>query len=244
MRIAALADIHGNLRALEAMIADLRKYQPDLVVNLGDHVSGPLEPAETCDLLMAMTDWVQIRGNHDRQVAGEGPFGATDAAARLELRDEHKRWLGQLSPTEQLEGDIFLCHGTPESDHEYLLEEVTASGVTLATHDAVRLLAGTRQGLILCGHSHIPRMVRLWDGTCCANPGSVGLSAYYDSGHRFPHRMENGSPHARYMLLDRTRDGWEVALRLVEYDWDAAAHTARKKGRPDWARALATGYAV
>ena len=76
------------------------------------------------------------------------------------------------------------------------------------------------------------------------NPGSVGLAAYNDSDHHFPHRMENGSPHARYMLLDRTSYGWSATLRAIDYDWNAAARTAWQNGRADWAHALATGYAA
>jgi putative phosphoesterase len=243
MRLAALADIHGNLRALEAVITDLRDFAPDAVVNLGDHVSGPLEAAASCDLIMSHKDWISIRGNHDRQVIASVSLGLSDAAARQQLNDRHLAWLMQLAATAELSPDILLCHGTPESDTEYLLEEVSASGVTLATHDAVRMLIGTYEGLVLCGHSHAPRVVRLNDGTLCVNPGSVGLQAYNDSEHRFPHAIENGSPHSRYMLLDRGPGGWSATLRTVVYDWDAASRTARQQNRPDWAHALATGYA-
>lgn len=69
MRIAVLPDIHGNLRALEAVLVDLKAELPDLVVNLGDHISGPLEAAETADLLMA-SGFFHIRENHDRQLPG------------------------------------------------------------------------------------------------------------------------------------------------------------------------------
>lgn len=244
MRIAALADVHGNLRALEAVIRDLQTQSPDLVVNLGDHVSGPLEADATCDLLMAQARWIQIRGNHDRQVTSESPAGLSDAAAHRQLNESHLRWLRHLPTVAAPAPGILLCHGTPESDREYLLEEVSASGVSLATHDAVRALTGANEGLVLCGHSHVPRFIQLHDGTVCANPGSVGLQAYSDPDHRFPHCMENGSPHARYMVLDRQTQGWTATLRIVQYDWNAAAATARENNRPDWAHALATGYAA
>ena len=67
MRIGVLADIHGNLRALAAVQADLRKHSPDVVVNLGDHLSGPLQAAATADALMS-GEYLHIRGNHDRQL--------------------------------------------------------------------------------------------------------------------------------------------------------------------------------
>ena len=67
MRIAVVADIHGNVRALRAVMEDLKQVAPDSVVNLGDCASGPLEAAETVDVLMSLA-WTTIRGNHDRQL--------------------------------------------------------------------------------------------------------------------------------------------------------------------------------
>ena len=70
--IALVSDIHGNLPALEAVFAHLKTHPVDVVVNLGDHLSGPLWPAETADLLMK-TDWLHIRGNHDRNLVEQNP---------------------------------------------------------------------------------------------------------------------------------------------------------------------------
>jgi predicted phosphodiesterase len=72
MRIAVIADIHGNLPALEAVLADIRRRDIDRTMNLGDCVSGPLWPREVCDLLMDRDDLI-IRGNHDRWVSGPDP---------------------------------------------------------------------------------------------------------------------------------------------------------------------------
>src|SRR5581483_11180002 len=101
MRIAVLADVHGNLLALEAVIADMRQYAPDLVLNLGDHLSGPLWAAETADLLMSAADWIQIRGNHDRQLVELAPegMGKSDGAANDQLTAHHKAWLETLPAT-------------------------------------------------------------------------------------------------------------------------------------------------
>src|ERR1051325_1925477 len=118
MRIAVLSDIHGNLLALEAVLADLSLQSPDLVVNLGDHVSGPLEAASTADLLMSQRHWIQIRGNHDRQVTEHAPdaMGLSDRAAASQITDEHRAWLRALPPTTLVADDVLLCHGTPDSD--------------------------------------------------------------------------------------------------------------------------------
>jgi len=245
LRIGVIADIHGNLRALEAVQADLRKQSPDLVVNLGDHLSGPLQAAATADLLMSES-YLHIRGNHDRQLVDRPAeaMGASDHAAYAQLEDRHKRWLQSLPEMLELETDILLCHGSPGSDLQYLLEEVGERGAHLAAAKAIRKRLGNPGArLVLCGHSHIPRVVSIGGGIQIVNPGSVGLQAY-DDIHPWPHYMETGSPHARYALLDREAGGWKIDFMALEYDWRAASDDAKKANRPDWAHALATGYAL
>jgi predicted phosphodiesterase len=98
-RIAVLADIHGSLRALEAVLADLPRRGADLVVNLGDCLSGPLQPAEVADRLMAL-GWPTVRGNHDRQLL-DRPVEAmipSDAYTAVRLAPAHREWLGTLPP--------------------------------------------------------------------------------------------------------------------------------------------------
>jgi len=239
MRIAILADIHGNHRALQAVMACLPAWAPDVTVNLGDHLSGPLQAAAVADLLMP-TGWLHIRGNHDRQLLDrpQAAMGPSDAAAAAQLTPGHRAWLAGLPATARLGADVLLCHGTPTSDTEYLLEAVTPAGeVHLAS--AAWLdpqLASTGASLVLCGHSHLPRLVR-HAGVTVVNPGSVGLPAYEADDHV----METGSPHARFALADRVGGAWRIQFPAVEYDWDAAAEEARRGGREDWARALATG---
>ena len=245
MRIGVLADIHGNLRALTAVQADLRKHSPDVVVNLGDHLSGPLQAAATADALMS-EKYVHIRGNHDRQLLDRPieQMGASDRAAYAQLESRHNVWLQSLPPTLEIEGDILLCHGSPGDDLQYLIEDVVGQGAVLASAEKIaERLGDVGRKLVLCGHSHIPRVVSLSSGVQIVNPGSVGLQAYDDT-HPFPHYMETGSPHARYAVIDRERDGWRIALLAVEYDWSAASEDARKGNRMDWAHALETGYAL
>ena len=79
-------------------------------------------------------------------------------------------------------------------------------------------------------------------GPLVVNPGSVGLQAY-DDVHPLPHVIENGSPDARWALVERDRRGaWHVQLRTTPYDWASAAARAQANGRGDWADALATGF--
>ena len=247
MKIAALSDIHGNLPALEAVLADIAAQPVDLTVNLGDILSGPLWIAETADRLMAL-GLPTIAGNHERQLLNDAPqrMGASDAHAAARLRDGHRAWLSALPKTLQLTPEVFCCHGTPDSDLQYFLETVAPEGVRRATlAEATTRAGGTMRGVahavILCGHTHVPRVMQLADGRLAVNPGSVGLQAF-DDLHPHPHLVENASPHARYALLTRLRAGWQVELRSVPYDHEAAARLAETNERPDWADALRTGF--
>jgi putative phosphoesterase len=244
VRLAVVADIHGNLRALQAVQRDLQRQSPDAIVNLGDHLSGPLQAADTADALMA-ANYIHIRGNHDRQLLDRAPdkMGLSDRAAFSQLSEGHREWLSALPPKLRQEPDILLCHGSPSDDLCYLLEDVHPDGVHLASADNIRQRLGqTTEKLILCGHTHIPRVVTV-DGVQIVNPGSVGLQAYDDVSPSV-HYMETGSPHARYALLDQEHTGWRVTFVTLEYDWHAASREAALANRPDWAHALATGFAL
>lgn len=241
--MAALSDIHGNLAALDAVLAEIRSAGADLIVNLGDILSGALYPRETADRLIPL-GLPTIRGNHERQVlAGDRErMGLSDRWALDGLRQDQLDWIEGLPNTLSIGEDILLVHGTPDDDLTYFLETVTPAGCREATPDEIRSRAGNVSSkLILCGHTHLQRVVKLDDGRLIVNPGSVGLQAYEDD-RPFPHRMEMGSPHARYALVTQNGSDWTVELRAVEYDWRAASVTAEANGRPDWAVALRSGH--
>ncbi|MFX1677114.1 metallophosphoesterase family protein [Paraburkholderia sp. A2WS-5] len=242
MKIAALSDIHGNLAALDAVLRHIRSQDADLIVNLGDIVSGSLLPAETADRLMAL-DLPTIRGNHERQLLGSDiePMRQSDRFARAALRADQLDWITRLPATLSIGDDVLMVHGTPDNDLDYFLETVTDAGCRAATLEEVERRAGHgAERLILCGHTHMPRCATLGDGRLVVNPGSVGLQAY-DDDRPWPHRIETGSPHARYATVTRTASGWRAEFHAVEYDWDAAADLARANGRPEWERALREG---
>jgi putative phosphoesterase len=244
MRIAVIADVHGNLGALDVVLADVAEHSPDITVNLGDCVSGPLNAADTAELLMN-GGFLTIRGNCDRRVVTQAlrEMGASDRAAASHLAAAHRAWLAAL-PVTAVMGDVLLCHGTPASDSEYLLERVTSAGAAAASIAEIRERLGeVRQSLVLCGHSHMPRFVDIPDGPLILNPGSVGLPAFSDDAG-FAHVMETGTPHARYAIVERRGARWHAHFRVLEYDWDAAASEAYRAGRADWAHALATGRAM
>jgi len=242
MKIAVLSDIHGNLGALEAVLADAASRGFDLMVNLGDICSGPLQPAETADHLIPL-DLPTIRGNHERQLLASDleRMGPSDRFARNALNESHRAWLAALPATLSPAADVLMVHGTPDSDVEYWLETVAPEGRREATDAEIDRRAGQVQaGLVLCGHTHLPRARRLGAGALVVNPGSVGLPAYEDD-RPFPHAVETGSPHARYAMVEGGGTDWRVEMIAVAYDWTAAARLAEDNGRPDWARALGTG---
>lgn len=242
MRIAVISDIHGNLDALRAVLDEVHDHGCDAIANLGDLVSGPLWPAETAELLMH-TSAHTIRGNHERQLLDPdlAAMGASDAYARRSLDAAQLDWIAALPATLRLDGDVLLCHGTPGSDLDYLLERVDDDGVRAARDDEVAAkLASTDARLVLCGHSHVPRAVRLRDGRWCVNPGSVGLQAFR-ADHPRPHTVQGGHPAARYAILTRDRADWRVDLLAVDYDPLPAARLAAQRGREDWERALRSG---
>jgi len=143
---------------------------------------------------------------------------------------------------------MLLVHGTPSSDLQGLLESVTPGhtahgdpGIRAATGAEIRQRLGDLPAgeLLLCGHTHVARAVLL-DGRLLVNPGSVGRPAYsHDQPHR--HRVEAGSPHARWALVERGPHGWQAQLRLTAYDWQASARRAAALGFADWATELGSG---
>lgn len=236
-RIAVLSDIHGNLPALEAVVADAEARGCTSFLNLGDILSGPLWPAETADYLMARA-WPTIAGNHERQVLTIPPnrMNASDAFTRQALSPAVLAWMKGLPATLALD-NMLLCHGTPASDVEPLLETLEPSGLRPAREAeiAVRLKGGSER-LVLCGHTHVPRLHVFADGRQVLNPGSVGLQAY-DDDHPWHYSVENGDPLARYAVIH----GETITLHAVPYDHMAAARKAEAEGRADWAIALKTG---
>jgi diadenosine tetraphosphatase ApaH/serine/threonine PP2A family protein phosphatase len=185
-----------------------------------------------------------VRGNHDRWVC-EWPadrLGWTDRFTRSALSGLEMDWLRGLPPVLEFPG-ILAVHGTAGDDNRYLLERVGGFRLVPDAPAAIaERLGAVPPPLVLCAHSHQPRLIRLPDGPTVVNPGSVGCPAYQDPADD-PHVSEVGSPHARYAVVRQVGGMVGAELIAVEYDHRAAAARAVECGRVDWARALATGYA-
>lgn len=245
MRIAVISDVHGNAHALEAVLEDVAKAKPDLVINLGDCLPGGLEPARTADMLIA-EGFPTISGNHDRWLYDppNGKFDEWEVSALVELTEEHLDWVRSLPPTRVIADEIFMCHATPHDDVTSWLDELDDTGeVHPARQDQIEARAvGCDYPLILCGHTHIPRAVSLADGRLVINPGSVG-----SPGFKFmaPHGLVSWSarsPHARYAIIEKSRYGWSSDFRAVAYNYEASADIALANGNQVAAQALLTGW--
>lgn len=242
MKFAAIADIHGNRPALEAVLADIAKLGIDEIVNLGDHVSGPLEAARTGDLLIER-GFPSVRGDQDRILVELWHAGGSARSDFRQLERKHFDWMASMPSTLMYRERVFLCHASPADDAAFWLDRVMADGsVRPSAIDAIEAGAkGIDAEIILCGHTHIPRVVRLRDGRMVVNPGSVGLPGY-DGKAPVPYVVEAGTPDACYAILEHAGGRWSATIRYVPYDNTAMAALARSKGMLTWASAIATGW--
>jgi predicted phosphodiesterase len=245
MRLAVFSDVHGNAPALAAVLAEVDRLRPDLVLNLGDVASGAVDPRGTLDMLLPRAEIMTIRGNHERQLLERAPaaMSGIDRLAYAAMAARDREWFASLPAQIEPVPGVLAVHGAPGDDLPYLLETVTADGLREATDAEVVERLGSAAGrfdVYLCGHTHLQRTRRLPDGSLVVNPGSVGWPAFADDDP-YPHRVEAGSPEARYCVLEQGADGWAASQRRVTYDFEAAALLAERNSRPDIARALRTG---
>ena len=245
MVLAVLSDVHGNRPALEAVLAAIAREPPEMILNLGDVASGAVDPRGTLDLLLERPDIVTLRGNHERQLLQLRPkkMSRADRLAHAVLTERDREWIASLPAQATPREGVLAVHGVPGDDRGYLLETVEPSGLREATAEEIVERLGDDVGnfsLYLCGHTHLQRARRLPEGALVVNLGSVGWPAF-DDDEPFPHRIEAGTPHARYTTVTRSGHGWNVAEHQVDYDVERAARLAERNSRPDIARALRTG---
>jgi putative phosphoesterase len=217
VRVAALYDIHGNLPALEAVLAEVEAAAPDVVVIGGDVVAGPL-PSETLERLVTLGDRVRwVMGNADRMVIEafdrggrpadlDDPIDRLDAWVARQLTREQRDRLAAFEPLVHVDGTLF-CHGSPRSDEEIIT-------MVSADERLVPMLEGVSEDVVVCGHTH-HQFDRRVGGTRVINAGSVG-------------RPYEDEPAAYWLWL-----GADVELRRTDYDIDAAVVRLRASGLPE-----------
>ena len=237
MQIAIISDIHGNLLALETVMAEINRRKPDLVINLGDCVSGPFWPKETYDYLKSL-NLPTVRGNHDRWLDERNieEINPGYNHAYHQLSTTERQELGNLPSRLYLNEDIFAFHGTPDSDTEYLLQDKVDNRLAVATSNDVfkRLNTANSASLYLCGHSHLAHVAMGPNGSTIINPGSVGCPRYVDYDN--PMQGECGSAHAHFAMASKTDKRWSVDLIALDYDWSRVAQKAIENGFPSWAK--------
>lgn len=231
MKLAIISDVHGNLHALDAVLDDIAGQGVDVTLALGDFLSGPFDAAGVADRLMALGA-PAVRGNHDRYLAeGRDDDWHIDSFVRTLLSPRHLDWLRALPPTAVHEGAVLLAHGTPRDDNTGWLDGMEGSNAVLLSREHIeREAAGFPYEVLLCGHTHVPRLVKLGDGRIVVNPGSVGLP------------FDSGSPDAHYAIIEKRRAGWTASLNSIPYDYQAAAALALERGYPKWAEVVTSGW--
>jgi predicted phosphodiesterase len=209
MQIAVLADIHGNLPALEAVAADLERLNPDLVFVAGDFQNRGPNPREVTQFV-AESGWTLLRGNHEdyviRQSQKFGDLNVTDpynwlpARWTADLTSDFVESIKQLPIATTLVGpdnvSIVVAHGSPRSNNEGFFPTTTEA-------KAREMIGKDPPGLLCVGHSHLP-FVRQVNSTLLVNVGAVG----------FPF---DGDRRASFGLITWDRDRWTVEIRRVEY---------------------------
>lgn len=241
IRLAVIADVHGNARALEIVRAEIAAAAPDLVIDLGDRLSGPLWPDETAELFDDLRP-LGVRGNHDRAVATLAPaaMGPSDAYAFQATSPRTHAALGGLPFSIRPCEGVLAFHASPHDDATYLHERIVDGRLVAIAAAEIDAAPFRGLALALCGHTHRPYLSQLANGCVLVNPGSVGCPAYDDDAP--PHVSESGAPFARWALIDMAGGATARAdLRAVSYDAEGAARRAERNGRPEWAHALRTG---
>jgi diadenosine tetraphosphatase ApaH/serine/threonine PP2A family protein phosphatase len=236
MRYLVISDIHANLEALDAVLAETAGEPLDGTLVLGDLVGYGPDPNAVVDRVRALEGTTVIRGNHDKVAAGLEASDRFNHYARLaidwtarSLTPERRAYLAAL-PAGPLEIDalVVICHGTPFDEDVYVFDEL----------DALRAIRAASRPLCLFGHTHVaavfqqhhdelraigprtrPFDVRLaGDGCWLVNCGSVG-------------QPRDGDWRAAYGLVDT--DTRQVTLRCVEYDVATTQHKIMAAGLPE-----------
>lgn len=205
MRVAALYDIHGNLPALEAVLAEAGREGVDAIVIGGDIASGPPQPREVVELVRSLPNAHCIRGNADRLFDEE--FARDEGLAWLleQLGDDQAQWLAGL-PFQVVLDDTLYVHATPLDDTTIVTELTTDEKLA-------GLLGEVEQPRVVAGHTHMQLERRVGD-KLFVNAGSVG----------WPYE---GVPGGYWAILDEG-----VELRHTDYDRERAAELVRGSGHP------------
>ncbi len=229
MRIALLADIHGNLLGLDAVLAELEREPVDRIICLGDVAVGP-HPTETLERLEGL-DCSVLMGNWDAWFLDGFPQLPDELGRKLvdigawwadQLEPEHRRYMRTFEQVLEFdlgaETTLAAFHGSPRSFDEGIY-------ATTPDTDVEQMLDGMDAPLLVCGHTHFQLLRRLGE-SLLVNPSSVGL-AFHRNGP-----VMRIAPWAEYGLLTVDADRFAVEFRRTVFDVAALAETMLSSGMP------------
>lgn len=248
MRIALFSDVHGNLTALEAVLADIKKQSPDLTIFAGDLCLFGAHPAE-CIARLQQEEFSFIRGNTDEALSNQPLLSRHIEAEKKERRQdidnivewtwsqlnaEQRAWLQALpeqrriSPTPHPKDDLYVVHANPQDTTQPIYPTAEKQQAIYGEikqpdddPDLRHLLQDLICGILAFGHIHIPN-IRYWQDIVLANISSVSLA-------------QDGDQRAKYGLLTwRNNDGWQINHQYVTYDLDAELDLLAEKQPPGW----------
>ena len=211
IRIAVLADIHGNLPAFEAALEHVSRQKVDQIILAGDIVIGSPD-SKACWTLALSLGCPILRGNHERYVAHFGtskasPQWSMEQFAPLQwaveqLSERDRKCMEPLPLNLRLPDapNLFIVHATERNDHDGLASHTPEQ----VLHD---MFPTAQERYIIRAHNHCGQ-VRVWEKGFIVTCGSVGLSL-------------DGNPTAQYLLLDQEKDGWKIQHQSVPYPLDA-----------------------
>lgn len=227
MRIAVVSDIHGNLRGLDACLADLTQQGgADAIVGAGDFCMDGPRSKEVLERLREVGARC-IHGNTDRYISDDPSGYDAETAAdilfqREQIGEEWLAWLRALPDTLSFGNPanaLLVCHANPRNDEEHVWPDASDEQLE-------RLFAGVEASAIAFGHLHLP-YVRMWRGKLLVDVASAGLP-------------KDGDARVNYAIFTERPGGWEVKLRRVEFDIEKVAHELEKSGIPELKKRLKT----
>ena len=223
MKFAVLSDIHGNMYALRAVLADIEKQNVDRILCLGDLAMAGPEPNKTIDFVKTQ-DWTIIQGNTDEMIAyfSDEVFENVKIQAPImanaldfdvkEISSENKQYLKNLPINKCIIADdlkILMVHGSPRKNNENIYPEMDTKVIEDIFQDV-------DADIVLCGHTHIPCGYQTNSKITVINVGSVG-------------RPFTEEPKACYVLLNVVGNQFTVEHKMLDYDKVSASQTLSKR---------------
>jgi predicted phosphodiesterase len=235
VRYLVLSDLHANVHALDAVLADAAATRYDRILCLGDLVGYGADPEAVVDRMFALDDVIFVRGNHDKVCAALEPADTFNEVARRSIEwtrqvltpDALARIAGLPVGPRLVNGALEICHGAP-FDEDYYVFDVA---------DAARALETASASLCCCGHTHVPAVFTTADAPARPDPARPGLLHLAQAGSVLVNvgsvgQPRDGDPRAAYGVIDvETRT---LELRRVIYDVAAAQRRILEEGLPEW----------